>query len=283
MFNNIIGIIGQPVSHSLSPLIHNSAFKHLGLEAWIYVPMPVAKYPYIRIKEAVLGLKALGFKGANVTVPYKESVLPYMDDLDEKARSIGAVNTISIDAEEKLIGYNTDAWGFINDLKERQIDTSLMDVLLLGAGGSARAVAYGLLDYGCKSLTILNRTESKASEIALHMQSLFRGKAIKSDVLSAEKIKKYQAFQLIINCTSLGLADQKEQMAWDKSVAFSKDQIIYDLIYKPKKTVLLKKAEADGARAINGLGMLVHQAALAFTIWTGQQAPIEVMKRSVLP
>ncbi|HXW60435.1 MAG TPA: shikimate dehydrogenase, partial [Myxococcota bacterium] len=149
--DKIAGIIGWPVSHSLSPLMHNAAFLELGLSSWVYIPMPVPKTPSFRIKEAILGLRALGFKGANVTVPYKEMVLPYMDYMSDSARSIGAVNTIVIDRADLLCGHNTDGLGFVNDLRERHIHTAAMDVLLLGAGGSARALAHALLEHGCNS------------------------------------------------------------------------------------------------------------------------------------
>lgn len=280
--DKIVGIIGWPVSHSLSPLIHNSAFLEMGLDSWIYVPMPVSKFPYIRIKEATLGLRALAFQGANVTVPYKEAVVPYMDDLSENARIIGAVNTIAIDSAGRLVGHNTDASGFINDLKDHHIVTLPMNVLILGAGGSARAIAFGLLDNGCKSLTILNRTKSKADELAVSMQHLFSGKIIKSGPLDIEKLKELPPFDLVVNCTSVGMADSLGVMPWDEALPFTKNQIVYDLIYKPGKTALLVKAEADGAQAINGLGMLCHQAALAFTIWTGVQAPLDAMKKAAL-
>lgn len=277
----MVGVIGWPVAHSLSPIMQNSAFIELGLQSWSYLLMPVPKYPYIRIKEAILGLRALGFRGANVTVPYKEAVVPYMDQLGDSARAIGAVNTIAIDASSRLCGHNTDAAGFINDLKERHIYTSSMNVLLLGAGGSARAIAYGLLDYGCKSLTIANRTKYKADELAQNMRSLFADTPIFAEVLLIDNIRAMPFFDLIINCTSLGMADSIEQMPWDEKVAFLKNQIVYDLIYKPEQSALLKKAEADGAQAINGLGMLIHQGALSFTIWTGLTAPLEAMKRAV--
>lgn len=261
--------------------MHNGAFRELGLDTYIYIPLPVPKYPYIRIKEAILGLRALGFKGANITVPYKEAVLPYMDYVSDSARIIGAINTVLIDDASRLCGYNTDSLGFINDLRERQIFTSSMDVLILGAGGSARAIAYGLLDYGVKSLTILNRTKSKADEIAQNMKSKFLNVPITSDILTHEKLHELPHIDLIINCTSLGLNESIDQMPWDKALRFRGDQIVYDLIYNPEETELLKKAQADGALAINGREMLVHQGALAFSLWTGHKPPVEIMRHEL--
>lgn len=281
IIDKVAGIIGWPVSHSLSPAMHNSSFLACGLEGWVYVPMPVPKYPYIRLKEAVLGLRALGFRGANVTVPYKETVLPYMDDVSESARAIGAVNTIAIDTALRLCGHNTDGQGFINDLRERKIITSSMNVLMLGAGGSARAIAYGLLEHGCRSLMILNRTKSKAEELVQHMRSLFSTTPLEAAALNINKLRELPRFDLIINCTSLGMSDSAEALPWDASLAFSKGQIVYDVIYKPAMTPLLHQAASDGAVAINGLGMLVHQGALSFSIWTGKDAPLAVMKKAV--
>jgi shikimate dehydrogenase len=278
VIEKVVGLIGWPVSHSISPLIQNAAFRELGLEQWVYVPMPVSKYPYIRIKEAVLGLRALGFQGANVTVPYKEAVVPYLEQLSEMAKAIGAVNTIVVDSEGRLIGHNTDGLGFIKDLSEHQIDVSNMDVLLLGAGGSARSVAHALLDQGCPRLTILNRTKTKAEDIANGLAHLFPRAQLFTGALHKDTIKQLPHAELVINATTMGMLPSSELMPWDENVSFTKNQVVYDLIYNPYRTKLLKKAEADGARAINGLGMLVHQGALAFKIWTGHEAPVEVMK-----
>ncbi len=278
MIEKVVGLIGWPVAHSISPLMQNAAFKELGLDDWVYVSMPVSKYPYIRIKEAVLGLRALGFQGANVTVPYKEAVVPYLEKLSDMAKAIGAVNTIAIDSEGRLIGHNTDGLGFMKDLDEHQIDVSSMDVLLLGAGGSARSVAYALLEHGCPRLTILNRTKTKAEDIANGLAHLFPNAQLFTGALNKDTIKQLPHAELVINATTMGMLSALDLMPWDEFVSFTKNQVVYDLIYNPHRTKLLKKAEADGAKAINGLGMLVHQGAQAFKLWTGHEAPLEVMK-----
>ncbi len=278
MINKMVGLIGWPVEHSISPVMQNAAFRELDLEEWVYVPMPVSKYPYIRIKEAVLGLRALGFQGANVTVPYKEAVVPYLEHLSDMAKAIGAVNTIAINSDGRLIGHNTDGLGFIKDLEEHTIDVSSMDVLLLGAGGSARSVAYALLANGCKRLTILNRTKTKAEDIANALAHLFPDAQLFVGPLNKDTIKQLPHAELIINATSMGLVSAADLMPWDENVSFTRNQIVYDLIYNPAETKFLKKAREDGAKAINGLGMLVHQGALAFKIWTGHDAPIAVMR-----
>jgi shikimate dehydrogenase len=280
MIDSVVGIIGWPISHSISPIMQNRAFLEAGLSSWAYVAMPVSKYPYIRIKEAVLGLRALGFKGANVTVPYKEAVVPYLERLSDEARAIGAVNTIVIDSEGRLVGHNTDGAGFIKDLAEHGITINNKRALILGAGGSARAIGYALLAHGCTSMTILNRTKSKADDIANSFGDLFKDAMIDTGPLIKDSLVHANYADIVINTTSIGLASTQNQMPWDENVHFSPDQIVYDVIYNPKNTALLMHAQKDGAKTLNGLGMLVHQGALAFEIWTGHKAPVDVMKKA---
>lgn len=276
MIKNMVGIIGWPISHSLSPIMHNHAFLKLSLDSWTYVPLPVATSPETRLKEAVFGLRALGFKGANVTVPYKESVIPYLDSLTKEAKNIGAVNTIAVTDEGKLVGHNTDGDGFINDLSEHQITVADKSALILGAGGASRAIAYALLSHGCRHLTILNRTKTKADDVVLKLQENFNKVMIESGQLHKESLVNAD---LVINTTSIGLNENAPDMPWDEGVAFSKNQVVYDVIYNPKLTRFLQHAQKYKAKAINGLGMLVHQGALSFEIWTGHKAPIESMKQ----
>jgi shikimate dehydrogenase len=277
MANKIVGVIGWPITHSLSPVMHNRAFLDLGLSDWAYVPMPVEK---ARIKEAVVGLRALGFLGANVTVPHKEAVVPYLDKLSDEALAIKAVNTIIVDKDGSLIGHNTDGRGFIADLSEHKIDVKNLSVLILGAGGSARALVHALLSHGCCDIAIVNRTKNKADEIAALFSSA--GTTIVTGSLDSETLSLMATRDLVINTTSLGMAKTLHQMAWDAQIKFSRDQIVYDLIYNPAETALLSHAKHCGARGLNGLGMLVHQGALAFELWTGLKAPIAVMRKAAL-
>lgn len=275
MGESLVGIIGWPVSHSQSPKMHSYAFSKLGLFDWRYLFLPVDIAPKHRLQEAVFGLRALNFVGANITVPHKEAVLPLMDSLSDEALCIGAVNTIHI-KDGQLLGHNTDAPGFVNDLLEQGIDISAMKVLLLGAGGSARAITYGLLAHGCKSITILNRTEEKALVIAKAMSQRFSESLVKTAALDFSNIKNNAHADLIINTTSIGLTDLSA-MPWDPQIHFSSSQVVYDIIYG-KKTKFLQHASLSQARAIDGLGMLIHQGALAFSIWTGLKAPVQIMK-----
>lgn len=274
---NLVGLIGWPLHHSISYAMHNAAFKHLNID-WLYINFLVAKVPYIRIKEAVLGLRALSIKGANVTSPYKELVFPYLDKLSQDANSIGAVNTIDIKSDDLLVGYNTDHEGFIRDLYEHDIDPAVQDVLLIGAGGAAKAISYGLLKNGCKQLVILNRTKNKADELAYKLNDEFKQAYVSSDYFSNETIRKYCSASLIVNATDVGM--KNNDMPWDICTCFTKDQIVYDTIYNPYESALLSFAKKCNAKSINGLGMLIHQAALAFEIWTKQKAPLEVMKKA---
>lgn len=282
MIDKVVALLGWPVSHSVSPQMQNAAFKALGLDEWVYVPMPISKYPYIRIKEAVLGLRALGFSGANVTVPYKEAVVPYMDRLSDSAKAVGAVNTIVVDSEARLVGHNTDGSGFIKDLLEHEIDVPKMDVLLLGAGGSSRSIAYSMLNAGCKKLTVMNRTKTKADDLVNSLAQIFKGAQLSASAMNQDSFRSLPYCDLIINSTTLGMKPNETLMPWDENLSFSPNQVVYDLVYNPKETKLLAKASLDGATAINGLGMLVHQGAQAFKIWTGHNAPIDVMKNAAL-
>lgn len=277
---NMVGIMGWPIEHSLSPTMHNQAFKALSLDDWMYVRLPVNKYPYIRVKEAILGLRALSFKGANVTVPYKEAVLPYMEKLSEQAKLIQAINTISIDEGERLVGHNTDADGFAADLADKGMSISEIDALILGAGGAARAICVALLERGIKHLTIVNRTVQKADDLASYLKTHYIDRDIHSGPLDAEYIRHIPLRSLVVNCTSVGCFPNVNDMPWDENLAFSPSQIVYDTIYNPFETKLLAHAKKSGAKAFNGLGMLVHQGALSFKLWTGLDAPVEVMKQA---
>lgn len=271
----MVVIIGWPLSHSLSPLMQNTAFMAAGLHDWYYIPISVPKYPSTRIKEAILGLRALNFRGANITIPHKEVILPFLDHIHETAQNIGAVNTILID-DEKLIGYNTDGIGFIKDLIENKIDPQHKKILILGAGGSTRAILYALLDHGCDDITILNRTIAKAEDLVKQFKPRFPKASIDSGNLSDASCIKAD---LIINTTSVGMNDD----LYPINMSFSPEQIVYDIIYQPRMTPLLTKAQHDGAKVINGLGMLLYQGAEAFSIWTGKKADIDMMKKCLYP
>lgn len=276
----LVGLIGYPVSHSVSPPMHNAAFAKLGLD-WCYVPLPVPVDPPERIGESVAGIRALGMMGANVTVPHKQSVMPHLDHVTQAARAIGAVNTISVGADGALTGDNTDAPGFVRDICDYGVELAGKRVLLLGAGGSARAVAYGLAEAGCVAVTILNRTVDRAARIVDDMQPFFAGCKFAHGAMPDDIGQVAAQSDIIVNSTSLGMSPNVDGLPWDEAIKFRTDQVVYDLIYNPAQTRLLAQAAADGARTINGLGMLVWQGAIAFEIWTGEKAPVDVMKEAI--
>jgi len=274
---NLLGVIGWPVSHSVSPAMHNAALADLGL-AWSYVPLPVPTEPVARIGEAVYGLRALGFRGANVTVPHKQAVIPYLDWLTPAAQAIGAVNTIRVEADGRLSGDNTDARGFIADLREHGVELAGKRAVVLGAGGSARAIVYGLAEAGCLSIAIFNRTVEKAHDLALDIRAIFPFCRFSGHEGFADLAVMSSEADLVVNCTSLGMTPNVDGLPWLDEVAFQPGQTVYDLVYNPPETRLLRKAAADGAQAIGGLGMLIWQGAVALERWTGQQPPVAVMR-----
>lgn len=272
----LVGLIGWPVSHSVSPAMHNAAFDALGLD-WRYVPLPVDVRNLQNVADAVHGLKALGLRGANVTVPHKQHVMPLIDELTPAAATIGAVNTIVVREDGSLLGDNTDARGFIADLRDHTVDPRGRRVLVLGAGGSARAVAFGLADAGAAAVTILNRTRAKADELAATIGAQFTGCRVSSGVLP-DAIGADADADLIVNTTSLGMTPNTDTSPWPDGLGFAPGQTVYDLVYNPPQTRLLAAAAAHGANAVNGLGMLIWQGALAFQLWTGLMPPVDVMR-----
>ncbi len=257
---DIYGVIGYPVKHSLSPVFQNSAFQELSINA-VYVafePKPED------LEYAIKGLKALNVKGVNVTLPYKETVIHFANFLSEEVKVISSANTLKF-AEEKIEAYNTDWKGFLQSIKEH-IDPKGKKVIVLGAGGSTRAILFALKKAQA-DIYIWNRTKSKAEKLAL----IFGVKVVDKP----EEIVK--EIDIIVNTTSVGLRD-KDPPLFDYN-EITKNHLVFDIIYK--NTKLLRKAKEKGAVAIDGLDMLVYQGAESFKIWTGREPPIKVMKKSL--
>jgi shikimate dehydrogenase len=268
----LIGLMGYPVEHSLSPAMHNRAFDALNLN-WCYVPLPV--HPE-RLGEAVAGLWALGFVGANVTVPHKETVMSYLDEVAPEAQAIRAVNTIVV-REEKSIGYNTDWQGFLTALSEGGFDPLGKRAVVLGAGGAARAVVYALAQAGAQ-VTVLNRTPSRAHALVQDFSPLFPSLSLVSSPLTLQALEEgANESHLLVNATPVGTWPEVDQSPWPEDLAFPAHLSVFDLVYNPRQTKLLRQAQAAGAQVIGGLGMLVHQGAAAFELWTGEKSPVETM------
>ena len=263
----LFGIIGNPVEHSLSPAMHNAAFAALGING-VYIPMRPSD-----LADGFRGLRALGFIGVSVTVPYKVSIMDCLDEIDPVAKKIGAVNTLFFqrNGAGKSIckGFNTD-WLGSNQALAAELDLKGSTVLIIGAGGAARAVGFGLLEAGAKIL-LTNRTETKGRELASQLNCTF---------IPAHEVSKVRA-DALINTTSVGMAPQHEALPISPEllVHFS---VVMDIVYAPLETRLLQEASVRGCRAIDGLNMLQHQGAAQFTLWTGREAPHAVMRNALL-
>lgn len=267
----IVGLFGYPVEHSLSPDMHNAAFGQLGLD-YCYVTFSV--HPD-SLGDAVRSIRALSLGGVNVTVPHKEKVMEFLDDINEEARFIGAVNTIKNDGG-RLTGFNTDGRGFMQSLSGDGIDVKDKKVLIVGTGGAARAIGY----YLCKEASkvhLFDIDKPKAEALAGHLNGV-RQNAVTIDPASLKSNDFMGSMDIIINATPLGLKPG-DPLPLDISM-IKKEQVICDLIYK--ETPILRAAAEKGCKTMNGLGMLLWQGVLAFEIWTGTRPPVDVMKEALL-
>lgn len=275
---SLVGLIGWPVSHSLSPVMHNAGFAATGCD-FAYVPLPVRPE---HVEQALKGLVALNFKGANVTIPHKQAVMRYMDELSDAARFTGAVNTIHIQ-DGRFCGYNSDAIGFLHSLLEADFDPKGMRVAVLGAGGAARAVVYALARHGVHSVIVLNRTAERAAFLVDDLAVAFPNSALSFEPLTPAALAGLDGrVDLVVNTTSVGMYPNVNASPWPEDVPIPANAAFCDLVYNPLDTVFLQQARAAGARTIDGLGMLVHQGAFAFEKWTGCPAPVEVMRLACL-
>ncbi|PIE64112.1 MAG: shikimate dehydrogenase [Desulfobacterales bacterium] len=263
----LFGILGNPVEHSLSPIMHNAAFTHLGLNN-VYVPMAPKD-----LGAALSGLKSIGFRGVSVTVPFKEEVIPYLDSIDATARAIGAVNTLTFtklsDGSIAVQGTNTD-WIGSNAALAQVTELHGASALVLGAGGAAKAVAFGLQKVGA-TVVIANRTKAKA--VAL-------GKELHCAALGLDEIDDVGA-EILINTTTVGMAPNINHCPVAPHL-LSQYKVVMDIVYAPLETKLLHEAKACGCAVIDGLDMLLFQGAEQFRIWTGHTAPMEVMRKALV-
>jgi len=273
--SDIYGVIGDPIEHSLSPQMHNAAFKKLGLNC-IYLPFRVTQRD---LKSAALGMRALNIRGFNVTTPHKTAIVKFLDELDKTAQEVGAVNTILND-EGRLIGYNTDGLGAVRALEEQNEDPSDKRIVLIGAGGAATAIAFTLARRA-RSIFILNRTQHKAVKLAKDIKRKLMKKVSAGSLTRDLLLETLRDADILINATSIGMYPKSKQTVATRKILHS-GMVVFDIVYDPVKTLLLSEAEAAGAKTIPGVGMLVHQGAEAFKIWTNHSPPVEVMRRAVM-
>ena len=266
MSQNRVGVIGFPVEHSLSPIMHNAAFAALGMSDWLYDAMSI---PPDILRYGVREPKNHGYIGINVTVPHKEAMLELVRP-DEIARAIGAVNTVDF---RNNSGTNTDAAGLVDDLRAHGLPIAQQRVLVLGAGGAARAAVYGLAREGAQ-VAIVNRTMSRAERL---VAELSRAAGIDGIAVMTLDEAAGWGMTLIINCTSAGLHPHVDHSPWIQSLPFPQGVTVYDTVYRPAKTALMRQCLTQGGRAISGLGMLARQGARSFEIWTGVAPPVDVM------
>lgn len=273
----VVGVIGWPVRHSLSPAMHNAAFAEMGLN-WVYVPFEVTTE---RLGEAVGGVRGLQLQGLNVTVPHKEGVARLVDELDEAAAALGAVNTVH-NVGGLLRGYNTDGPGFLRSLAEAGETAEGRAVAILGAGGSARAVACAVAGQGAGRLALVNRTVSRAEEVAALVQRRFDLAVLTCGLDSAQAQGAVREADLVVDCTPTGMHPHSEDPPVVPAAWLREGQCVVDLVYTPRETSLLRAARAAGARVVEGVGMLVHQGAIALEQWTGRPAPVATMREALL-
>jgi shikimate dehydrogenase len=270
-----VGLIGYKLSHSISPQFQQAAFDYLGLDIR-YEIWETTKDDLPAVME---GWRDASKLGANVTIPHKEAVLQLLDDVDNDARRIGAVNTI-VNRAGKLIGYNTDASGFMRALRDDgAFPPRNKRVVLLGAGGAARAVGFALVDAGVKSLVVLDRTQSRGEALAWDLK-VSDTEVVALSWKDGRTLMALAECDLLVNCTSVGMKDSSGEGKSPLGIGLiPKRALVYDVVYNPLETPLLAAARKAGARTLGGLPMLVYQGAASFELWTGKSAPIDIMMR----
>ncbi|MDR3288584.1 MAG: shikimate dehydrogenase [Peptococcaceae bacterium] len=262
-------VIGDPIAHSLSPCMHNAGYQaaRLAAEYQRFAVKPE------QLREAVLGLRALGFSGWNVTIPHKEKIIPFLDELTPTAERAGAVNTVKVTETGKLIGHNTDGWGFLRSISALLPVVRGKNVVLLGAGGAARGIAVPLAESGAK-LLILNRTPEKAGELS----ELLTGYGAQSAWGSLQPGDWLAAADLVVQTTSVGLRGEPFSFSLR---GLKKEALVVDIIFNPAETQFLREARQLGNAALNGLGMLLYQGVLAWEFWLEEPPPVENMEQAL--
>jgi shikimate dehydrogenase len=274
----LVGVIGWPVEHSLSPVMHNAVLKVLELN-WRYVPLPVRPG---RIEAAVRGLAALNFRGANVTVPHKQAVIPLLNTLDPSAKELGAVNTLLFspgdDGTSAIDGFNTDVQGFVGALQQGGFQPEDGGkAVVVGAGGAARAVVFGLLRGGIGEIVVLNRTPERAQTLIADLgrrdddAARLSARPFTKEAL----VESARAGDLLVNTTTVGMRPHTEESIWPQGISIPSHLTVFDLVYNPLETRLLEQTRESGSQGIDGLGMLARQGALALDLWISSDLPVD--------
>lgn len=274
----LIGLLGYPVRHSLSPHMHNSSFRHLGLD-YVYLVFEVDNN---NLEQAVNAMRVLDVTGFNVTMPNKQKIIPYLDELSIEAKIIGAVNTVH-QVNGKLVGYNTDGKGFVDSLIEDQLDPKGRTFCVIGGGGAGTAISVQLALDGAKEIRIFTRRPEQGKDLVQKISKEIPGVVIGAYDLTMEYLKdKCRDADVLIQTTGIGMEDTQDQSVITDPTVFHQDLAVIDIIYSPAVTRLMKMAREAGCRIVrNGVGMVLCQGALAFNIWTGETMPMEFVRREL--
>lgn len=269
---NIVGLIGHPVGHSFSPPMHNKAFEALDMD-YAYVAFDVDPSD---LESAIAGAKSLDIKGLNVTIPHKIEVMKYLDEIDDVAELIGAVNTVDF---KDMKGYNTDGIGAVKAIEEIT-EINGKNVVIAGAGGAARAISFYIAKYSAQSLTILNRNVERADDLSNDVLNSQLINNVKSDSIS--KINDYLSdADILINTTPVGMHPNINDRPIVSADDMHENLVVFDAVYNPNETVLIKEALKAGAKPVYGIKMLLYQGAESFKIWTGREAPVDEMEKAL--
>jgi shikimate dehydrogenase len=274
-YTKLVGLMAWPIGHTLSPAMHNAAFDALNLN-WRYVPLPVRP---TQVEAAVRGLAAMGFRGCNVTVPHKQAVVSILDSVASDAALFGAVNTIVVERDGNgmavLKGDNTDYKGFVGSLRSEGFEPEGKKAVVVGAGGGARAVVFGLLRAGVNEVLVFDIAPDQAQALVANLED---GRLRTLPQTTELLVESARAADLLINATPVGMSPKLEESIWPDEAPVPAHLTVFDLVYNPLETKLLKQVKRAGAYAIGGLDMLVRQGALSFEMWTGVEPPIDVMR-----
>jgi shikimate dehydrogenase len=276
----VYAVIGWPIAHSRSPAMHNAAFASMAIDA-VYVPLAV---PEARLSAAVAALRVQGISGFNVTLPHKHAIIALLDEVDAAAQAIGAVNTVWRKGK-RLLGTNTDGAGLCASLCEHDVTLAGSEAVVLGTGGAARAAVVGLAQAGVSSITIAGRRPEQARGLAAELEKACGRTRLSSTDLGPGLARACAGATLLIQATSATLGDTLEATAFADALplaALPANAVVCDLVYKPRQTTVMRRATERGLRTVDGLGMLLHQGALAFTQFTQRPAPLDVMRDALL-